>query len=28
VERVSFTKSQQVEAGDLLVVITPITPAN
>jgi pyruvate carboxylase len=28
VERVSFAKSQQVEAGDLLVVITPITPAN
>jgi pyruvate carboxylase len=28
VERVSFQKSQQVEAGDLLVVITPITPAN
>ena len=28
VERVSFQKSQQVEAGDLIVVITPITPAN
>ena len=28
VERVSFSKSQQVEAGDLIVVITPITPAN
>ncbi|MBU6264984.1 MAG: hypothetical protein KGM14_02155, partial [Actinomycetales bacterium] len=28
VERVSFQKSQQVEAGDLIVIITPITPAN
>ncbi|BDU10757.1 pyruvate carboxylase [Aurantimicrobium sp. INA4] len=28
VERISFQKSQQVEAGDLIVVITPITPAN
>ena len=28
IERVAFAKSQQVEAGDLLVVITPITPVN
>lgn len=28
VERVAISKTQQVEAGDLLVVITSITPAN
>lgn len=28
VERVAISKTQLVEAGDLLVVITPITPAN
>jgi pyruvate carboxylase len=28
VDRVAISKTQQVEAGDLIVVITPITPAN